>query len=238
MFRFGDRTVQSLGVAVVYFYASTGKRISHESDVINFDVPALIGLSLLFASESNILLKEKKLVSPHWSVDLVFKQGHLFIEPRSSHQVMHSKDTLDTFHNKLGHSNTESTERFLSMAKPHSLAESDKALLKEGVEECTVREKFGPRPRRQKALIPANVVYNNEVAIDSTPSMDFLPYVCSSTTYVASQFLESRKSSVIWDTCMRIWVLKYAGAPSVVRLDASGEHTSQEFRELAASSGI
>jgi hypothetical protein len=37
---------------------------------------------------------------------------------------------------------------------------------------------------------------------------------------------------------MRIWVMNYTGAPSVVRLDAAGEHTSQEFRELAASYGI
>jgi hypothetical protein len=73
MFRFGYTTVQSLGVAVIYFYASTGKRISYESDVINLDVPALIGLSLLLASESDILLKEKKLVSPHLSVDLLFQ---------------------------------------------------------------------------------------------------------------------------------------------------------------------
>jgi hypothetical protein len=37
---------------------------------------------------------------------------------------------------------------------------------------------------------------------------------------------------------MRIWVMNFTGAPSVVRLDAAGEHTFQEFRELAASSGI
>jgi hypothetical protein len=97
MFRFGDTTVQSLGVAAVYFYASDGKRILYESDVINLDVAALIGLSLLFAFESDILLKEKKLVSPHWSVYLVFKQGHLFIEPRSSNQVMYPKHALATF---------------------------------------------------------------------------------------------------------------------------------------------
>jgi hypothetical protein len=62
------------------------------------------------------------------------------------------------------------------VAKPHSIAESDKALLKEVIEECTVCEKFGPRPRRQRALIPANVVFNHEVAIDDNTSMDFLPY--------------------------------------------------------------
>jgi hypothetical protein len=37
---------------------------------------------------------------------------------------------------------------------------------------------------------------------------------------------------------MQIWVMNYTGAPSVVRLDAAGEYTSQKFRELAASSGI
>jgi hypothetical protein len=129
MFRFGGTTVQSLGVEVVYFYASDGMRISYESDVINLDVPAQIGLSLWFASETDILLKEKKLASPNWSVELVFKQGHLFIEPRSSHQVMYSKHALATFHKKLGHSNADSTERFPSIfhachmqtPKPHPL---------------------------------------------------------------------------------------------------------------------
>jgi hypothetical protein len=37
---------------------------------------------------------------------------------------------------------------------------------------------------------------------------------------------------------LRQLIMNYTGAPSVVRLDAAGEHTSQEFRELAASSGI
>jgi hypothetical protein len=37
---------------------------------------------------------------------------------------------------------------------------------------------------------------------------------------------------------MQIWVLNYTGAPSVVRLDAAVEHTSQERGELAASSEI
>jgi transposase InsO family protein len=37
---------------------------------------------------------------------------------------------------------------------------------------------------------------------------------------------------------MRIWVMNHTGAPSLVRLDAAGEHTSQEFREIATSSGI
>jgi hypothetical protein len=84
------------------------------------------------------------------------------------------------------------------------------------------------------------VVFNHEVAIDVYYIHGFpaLSVVCSSTTYVASSFLESRKSSVIWDTFMRIRVMNYTGAPSLVRLDAAGEHTSQEFRELAASSGI
>jgi hypothetical protein len=176
MFPFGDTTVQSLKVAVVFFYASNGKRISYESDAINLDVPALIGLSLLFASESDILLKEKKLVSPHRSVDLLFKQGHLFTEPRPSHQVMYSKHGLATFHTKLGHSNADSTERFLSMAKPHSIAESYKALLKQVVEECTVCEKFGPMPRRQRALIPVMWSSITKLLLMSTTSMDFLTF--------------------------------------------------------------
>jgi hypothetical protein len=95
--------------------------------------------------------------------------------------------------------------------------ESDKELLKEVVEECTVCEKFGPRPRRQRELIPANVVFNYEVDIDVYYIHGFpaLSVVCSSTTYVASSFLESRKSSVIWDTFIRIWIMNYTGAPSV-----------------------
>jgi hypothetical protein len=126
------------------------------------------------------------------------------------------------------------------MARPSSVTDSDRALLKEVVEECTVCEKFGPRPRRQRAIIPAAVVFNHEVAIDVYYIHGFpaLSVVCTATSYVSSSFLESRKSSVIWDTFMRIWVLNYAGAPAVVRLDAAGEHTSQEFRDLAASSGI
>jgi hypothetical protein len=47
MFRFGDTKVESLGVAVVYFYASNGRRISYETNVINLDVPALIPIVCL-----------------------------------------------------------------------------------------------------------------------------------------------------------------------------------------------
>jgi hypothetical protein len=86
---------------VVFFYASDVKLISDESHVINLDVPALIGVSLFLASESDILLEENKLVSARWHVNLEFKQGHLFNEPRSSHQVMYSKHALATFHKKL-----------------------------------------------------------------------------------------------------------------------------------------
>jgi hypothetical protein len=84
---------------------------------------------------------------------------------------MYLKHALAIFHKKLGHSNAESIKRFLSMAKPYSIVESENAFVKKVVEECTVYEKFGPRPRRERPLISANVV--TKLLLMST---DFLHY--------------------------------------------------------------
>jgi Reverse transcriptase (RNA-dependent DNA polymerase) len=241
-FRFGKTVLPSMGRSVLFFFSSDGTRISYESDVVNLDIPALIGLSLLSEAGADILVQRMKLVARQWQVDLLFKHGHLYISSSSlrANDVMFSKDVLAGLHKKLGHATADTTERFLSIAQPEPLTNSDRKLLKEVLNECVVCEKFGPRPRRLRAIIPANVVFNHEVTLDVYYLHGYpaLSVMCTSTSFVASSFLESRSSSNIWDTFTRIWCFSYNGTPTFLRLDAAGEHTSREFRELAAASGI
>jgi Reverse transcriptase (RNA-dependent DNA polymerase) len=191
------------------------------------------------------MVRNLQLVSPDWTADLIFKHGHLFIAHAPAvgdnfRDSLYSNSDLSTIHRKLGHAPLEATERFLALAQPDEFQGSDRQLLKEILNECVVYEKFGPRPRRLRAVIPANVTFNHEVAIDVyyIHGYPVLSVICLSTSFVASSFLESRHSAAIWDTFMRTWCYSYVGAPSFVRLDAAGEHTSAEFRDPARASGI
>jgi hypothetical protein len=185
-----------------------------------------------------------KLVSRNWQADLLFKKGHLFVAPlrvtEYAQDVMFSKATLEKLHGKLGHAPADTTERFLAIAQPAAITDSDRKSLKEVLAECVVCEKFGPRPRSLRASVPANVVFNHEVTMDVYYIHGYpaLSVMCSSTSFVASSFLESRSSSHLWDTFTRIWCLSYNGTPTFLRLNSAGEHTSREFRELADVSGI
>jgi hypothetical protein len=159
------------------------------------------------------------------------KDGHLFLNPNTKavyqNSVLFSEADLTSLHRKLGHPSAESVHRFLTLSKPGSIQESDRDLLTEIQKECIDCERFGPRPRRLRAVIPATVVFNHEVSIDVYYIHGYpaLSVVCTATSFVASSFLESRHSAVIWDTFQRIWCCSYAGVPSIVRLDSAGEHT-------------
>jgi hypothetical protein len=205
-------TLQSLGLSAIYFVFTDGSRISFETDVIDMDIPALVGLTLLSEAGADIFVQQMKLVSPSWSADLVFMHGHLYVSKPSSKsiqtpEVFYSRRTLEDIHKKLGHAAAIPIERFLKLAKPDSMSDEDRALLREVIEQCGVCEKFGPRPRQVRASIPAKVVFKHEVSMNVLYLHGYpaIAVVCMATSFVASYVLESRRSATIWDTFNRIW---------------------------------
>jgi hypothetical protein len=132
----------------MYSFASGGSRVSYETDVIDLDIPTLIGHSLLFSSGADIFVSRLKLVSSQWRFSLVHKSGHLYIEynapgqSKAELEALFSKSELVGIHRKLGHDSAETTERFLELAKPDLEQSSDRESLKEVLDECVVCEKF------------------------------------------------------------------------------------------------
>jgi hypothetical protein len=79
-FKFGNTIVASLGTATICFQTTSGELMAYDTDVIQLNVPALLGLLLMRVANADVLVSSMQLRSPTWSADLRDHGGHLYVK--------------------------------------------------------------------------------------------------------------------------------------------------------------
>jgi hypothetical protein len=62
--------VASLGTDTIFFQTASGELLAYDTDVIQLNVPALLGLLLMRVANADVLVSSMLLRSPTWSADL------------------------------------------------------------------------------------------------------------------------------------------------------------------------
>jgi hypothetical protein len=107
-FRFGATTVSSLGRAMIRMPCQVLNSTNHSEsisftfamDIVNLDVPLLLGLDVIMACGATVDMSSMTLRSPSWTAHVELRDGHNFVPPTHG-VILFSAQELRTLHRKL-----------------------------------------------------------------------------------------------------------------------------------------
>jgi hypothetical protein len=109
-FKFGSTSVESVGVAVIRIRYSSIEdsgsdqpmSFAFEMDIVDIDVPLLIGLDVLRGSDATVDISAKVMRTCSCQYPIEFSHGHIFV-PRKHGVVLFSATALTSLLRKLTH---------------------------------------------------------------------------------------------------------------------------------------
>lgn len=240
VFRFGGVSTKSLGAIHVRIPIPGHMFIQVHVDVVEPNVPLLIGLdaldkhSLYINNVRNLLLSEKF----RWGIPLQHKNGHLYLQWGA--EVLFTIGELKKMHNGFFHPSTEKLFNLIRRAKPEHATTKTQKLLEQVSAECKTCQYHAPRPLRFAASIPGPIVFNRLVILDLMwiNRKPLLHVIDADTHYSSARFLPGESTKEIWETFLHCWTLLYTGFPDSVKADSGSVFTSKEWNKLVSDAGI
>jgi len=229
-FRFGDGDFSSLGKLPIRIPIPNNSYIPYEFDVVQPDVPMLMGLDLLDAMKCYANNVENKFVSPfeNWTLPITRKFGHLYL-CWSTAEICFTKSELLKMHRHFYHPSTDKVMALLKRGYPDQADSGTRKLLMEIAAACQTCQRFSRPPERFKVSIPeADIQFNQEVAIDLMylNKHAVLHVVDTQTHFMSADFLRGGTVEDVWDSFITCWVTLYTGFPMKIRSDAGSCFTS------------
>lgn len=241
-FRFGDTYYNSLGTIMIRIPTPDYTFLLIPVDIVNADVPLLLGLDLLDHHNLYADNTEKKLVCKKykWSIPIIRQDGHLYITWKMK-QNYYTRAELHKLHYHFHHPSASKFYNLLRRVKPKSLPPNTLQTLEEITKACTTCQKYSKGPHRFRVSFPPDkCVFNHEVAIDLVwlKGNPALHVVDTHTHFSAAMFINSKSSASVWNTFIKCWAATYVGYPDRIRLDQESAFMSKEFITTAHSAGI
>ena len=178
-FRFADDIKPSVGVVEIFLPTSDGV-LEFLVDIVDADVPLLIGLDILDAynlvvnNVDNRLEQRTKAGFNHnsnvmWTIPLVRKRGHLFVE--FDYVVSFTFAELKKLHRSFVHPSAEKLFQLIRRAQPANADTNTKRTIQEISDRCGTCQMFGKKPLSFKvsANIPNagdQLTFNRQVDLD------------------------------------------------------------------------
>ena len=152
VFKFGDGSYQSSGKMKIKIPTPKGKYMFVDFDIVNADVPMLIGLDVLDNEKmyANNVTNELVNVKNDWVMNLTRKFGHLFLQwynPSKRLGTYFTKAELTKLHRHFHH---PSSSKLLALIKRSKLCDADsktRELLQEISNNCNTCKQFSTVPQ-------------------------------------------------------------------------------------------
>ena len=241
-----------------------GLRIMIKTEVVEADIPLLIGANSLETSKTvlNFGTLEAKIFSV--TVPLMkVSSGHFCItlhpaanlgassEISNDKVVLHtiqvaeklSYEDLKKLHHLCGHSGSKKLETLLGKAgKLDKDTESNISKIQQSCDSCQKNAKRKPRP---KFSLPRAERFNQIVTIDlkeydrDDPRRRYICYLIDMfSRLVAAKFIANKNPSQIVTTIMEKWIGVGYGIMEGLHTDIGGEMSNQELDDVASKLGI
>jgi hypothetical protein len=81
-------------------------------DIVDLDVPLIMGLDVIMACGVTVDMSSMKLRSSSWMADVELQHGHVFVPPKHG-IVLFSAPELRALHKKLSHPSASKLHSFL-----------------------------------------------------------------------------------------------------------------------------
>lgn len=235
VFKFGSQKAKSLGKAKFYIPYANDKRMDIDIDVVDVNVPLLLGLPTLDEYKMYVNNVEDLIVctSPKWSSPITRKFGHLYYE--WGNDILYTKQELERIHRHFYHPHPNRVFNLMKRAEdPEATAETLEALEKVSAS-CEICQRLADQPGRFRVSLPRDdITFNHTLLMDlmSLDSRNVLHIVCKDTLFNAACFTNGDKSPEIWNDYVRIWANVYVGHPNVIHADYGPQFRSDNWKAL------
>ena len=246
-YRFGNDRQSSLGSLTIQIPFLDSHATIERVDVVNSDVPLLIGLDLLDKYGIFINTITNRLHCPQLQLQtpLVRKNGHVYLEWPKHQRVFFTIPELLRLHRGFSHPATDKLFNLLRMARPYETNQETKHVLDKIKQACDTCQRLGPTPIRFKASIPTedSVKFGEELSMDLMflDGKALLHIVDTATRFSAATFLDGdfdQSVEGIWLAFIQAWCTLYTGYPNRLRVDQGSSFTSDRWRQLTDHAGI
>ncbi len=239
-FKFGDVIHDSNGVMKIILPTPSGHDIEFETDVVEADVPLLLGYDVLCKHGLNINIRESKIEHKDWAFPIVHRSGHLWVQWMA--EVHYTKAELLKLHRHFRHPSSEKLFALLKRIKPDDLPKSTLSVLKEIQKSCEPCSRIDRRQVRfQVGSVSAeDIVFNREIALDlmKIGERNVLHVIDIGTHFGAAQVLDNVHTASVWDAFMSCWTLIYAGQPDIMFCDQGSVFTSDLWKSNTEENGV
>lgn len=214
-----------------------GRLIAFWIDLVDADIPLLLGLDLLdnyklVADNVDNVLRSK---SFGWTVPMIRAHGYMFVQWDLS-EVMYTRAELERLH-LIFHLAAQKLLNLLRRGTPHRMEKDTMRVIRETVEKCTGCKRFGIRPYRFRvSLRDDEVIISHEVAIDLfwISGNSILHVVDAHAGYQNVTQQKSLSVEHVWDAFLEAWLTVYVGYPNRIRADQGSLFTSKYCGNIKA----
>lgn len=237
-FLFGGVLSPSLGTLAIRVPISTDYYALLRVDVINLDIPFLLGLDVLDALGLYVNTVENKLKCDKRDIatGLVRKDNHVYLE--WGHVTYYTTTELNRLHRHFNHPHPDRLSALLRRANDGKIEASTSAELERLTAACDVCQRLAKAPGRFRVAMPnEDVVFNRVVLMDLMylDGRSVLHAIDKDTLFSAAAFTCGEKLEELWQLYLHTWVHPYVGHPQVLHVDQAPQFKSPAWRALNTS---
>jgi hypothetical protein len=171
LFKFGQDVQKPQGIIGVRVPTPDNSFMLINVDVVKAEVPFLIGLDTLDAVAMIVDTVENEFRAPKagWSVPIIRKFGHVYLEWRPTDKIMFTRHDLQKVQHNTLHPTNQTLIELIKGAKREDFDEGGKKILQVISASCMTCLFIGPKPFRFRAVIPEEadkLVFCDELSID------------------------------------------------------------------------
>lgn len=241
-FRFGEDRHTSRGVLRVRVPVARDFFLSLLVDVVDLDIPFLIGLYTLDAHDmhANTVTNMLVCVNESLKVPLVRNLGQIYLY--WGHQMLYTMEELQKVHSRFFHPKPERLFGVLTQAGDKDASRSTLEQLRIVSRDCDVCQRLSKALESFRVALPSEVIFFNRTFmldlmwLDGSPA---LHVVYKDTLLSAACFLSKGETAKdVWDAYIRIWVTPYVGYSDTIHTDQGPQFVSTEWRSLLQLASI
>lgn len=240
-YRFGDGAHSSVGSLEIRIPIPGNRFFNWIFDVLNADIPMLIGLD--FLDEHNLVANNVKnsLISEMegWSIPITRQFGHLYVNWEK--QILYTRSELERLHRHFYHPSSNKLYNLIKKATPNQADSNTLNILNQISESCTTCQTFSSKPYRFRVSIPPEkIIFNEEISLDLMwlGKRPVLHVVDTHTNFGSASFLRGQSAEQVWNSFIECWCAIYTGYPTKMRLDQGSNFKSTKWRDYCDSVGI
>lgn len=239
-FLFGGVRTPSQGKVSIRVPISTELYALLHVDVVDIDVPLLVGLDILddlalyVNTVENVLKCDKRGIA----TPLVRKDGHIYLEWGA--RVYYTTVELDRLHKHFNHPHPDRLSALLRRANDGKIEAGTRDELEQLTAACDVCQRLSKAPGRFRVSMPNDDLVFNRVVLMDLMYLDgrsVMHIVDKDTLFSAAVFTRGERLDELWQLYVNTWANAYVGHPQILHVDQAPQFSSPSWRALATSAG-